>query len=83
MIPPGQIAPLRLEHSFRASPEEVFDAWTNPEVMRRGTAEGAGSGLGGYSVLQADSLAAAADLAKGCPLIGGGGTVDVYETIPM
>jgi uncharacterized protein YndB with AHSA1/START domain len=35
MIPPGQVAPLRLEHSFRASPEEVFDAWTNPEVMRR------------------------------------------------
>jgi hypothetical protein len=52
-------------------------------VSGDGTAEGAGSGLGGYSVLRADSLAAAADLAKGCPLIGGGGTVDVYETIPM
>jgi hypothetical protein len=46
-------------------------------------AEGAGSGLGGYSVLQADSLDAAAQLATGCPLIGNGGTVDVYETIPM
>jgi hypothetical protein len=46
-------------------------------------AEGAASGLGGYSVLTADSLAAAADLAKGCPLIGSGGTVDVYETIEM
>lgn len=32
---PSQIAPLRLEHSFRASPEEVFDAWTNPAVLAR------------------------------------------------
>jgi hypothetical protein len=41
--------------------------------------DGAGSGLGGYSVLQADSLAAAAELAKGCPILDGGGSVDVYE----
>lgn len=26
---------LRVERSFAASPEEVFDAWTNPEVLRR------------------------------------------------
>jgi uncharacterized protein YndB with AHSA1/START domain len=26
---------LRLERRFDASPEEVFDAWTNPEVLRR------------------------------------------------
>ena len=26
---------LRLEHSFAASAEQVFDAWTNPEVLRR------------------------------------------------
>lgn len=26
---------LRIERSFDASPEEVFDAWTNPEVLRR------------------------------------------------
>jgi hypothetical protein len=48
-----------------------------------GVSEGAASGLGGYSVLTADSLADAAELAKGCPLIGNGGTVDVYETIAM
>jgi uncharacterized protein YndB with AHSA1/START domain len=29
------VAPLRLEHSFRATPEEVFDAWTNPAVLMR------------------------------------------------
>jgi uncharacterized protein YndB with AHSA1/START domain len=26
---------LRLEHRFAAAPEQVFDAWTDPEVLRR------------------------------------------------
>ncbi len=26
---------LRLERTIEASPEEAFDAWTNPEVLRR------------------------------------------------
>jgi uncharacterized protein YndB with AHSA1/START domain len=26
---------LRLERTFAASPEEVFDAWTNPTVLKR------------------------------------------------
>ncbi len=26
---------LRLERTFAATPERVFDAWTNPEVLRR------------------------------------------------
>ncbi|MEA2315347.1 MAG: hypothetical protein QOI03_2039 [Solirubrobacteraceae bacterium] len=29
----GQV--LRIERAFAASPEDVFDAWTSPEVMRR------------------------------------------------
>lgn len=29
------VAPLRLEHTFAATPEEVFDAWTNPVVLMR------------------------------------------------
>ncbi len=45
--------------------------------------DNAGSGLGGYSVLQADSLAAATELAKGSPVLAGGGSVDVYETMPV
>ena len=28
-------AAFRIERSFDASPEEVFDAWTNPEVLQR------------------------------------------------
>jgi len=42
--------------------------------------DSAGSGLTGYSVLQADSLAGATELAKGCPVLEAGGSVDVYET---
>jgi uncharacterized protein YndB with AHSA1/START domain len=30
-----QTATLRLEREFDAKPEEVFDAWTSPEVLRR------------------------------------------------
>jgi hypothetical protein len=41
------------------------------------------TGLTGYSILTADSLDAAAELAKGCPVFANGGAVDVYETIPI
>lgn len=45
--------------------------------------DGAPAGLTGYSVLSADSLAAASELAKGCPVLGTGGTVEVYETFEV
>jgi hypothetical protein len=38
---------------------------------------GAGTQLGGYSIVTADDLEAAVALAKGCPFIGGGGGVEV------
>lgn len=50
------------------------------------TANGAASptaALTGYSVLTADSIDAAAKLAKGCPVLSSGGTVEVYEALPM
>jgi hypothetical protein len=40
------------------------------------------SALTGYSIVAADSLPAAADLAKGCPILTSGGGVDVYEIVP-
>jgi hypothetical protein len=43
---------------------------------------GAGS-ASGYSVLEADSLDAAADLAKGCPVLEGGASISVYETFEV
>jgi hypothetical protein len=49
-----------------------------------GGADGAAkTGLTGYSILTADSLDAAAELAKGCPVFASGGSVDVYEAIPI
>jgi len=43
----------------------------------------ADSQLTGYSVINADSLDAAGALAEGCPVLKGGGSVDVYETIEV
>jgi hypothetical protein len=44
---------------------------------------GAPSRLTGYSIVTADTLTAATELAKDCPVLGAGGSVDVYETIPI
>jgi hypothetical protein len=43
----------------------------------------AGSGLSGYSLLNADNLDAAVAAAKECPIHDAGGTVMVYETMEM
>jgi hypothetical protein len=48
-----------------------------------GVSEGGASSLTGYSVISADSLAAASALAGGCPVLASGGSVEVYETIPV
>ena len=40
-------------------------------------------GMTGYSIVSADSLDSAVELAKGCPVLGIGGAVDVYEAIAM
>ena len=34
----------------------------------------------GYTILKANSLDAAAALAKGCPVLHGGGQISVFET---
>jgi hypothetical protein len=49
-------------------------------VTKAGATDGGASGIGGYSVLKANSLADAAKLAAGCPVVAGGGSVEVYET---
>ena len=36
----------------------------------------------GYSILKADSLNSATELAKGCPVLKSGGKVTVYEITP-
>ena len=36
----------------------------------------------GYSIIKADSLDAAVELARGCPVLQSGGQISVYETFP-
>jgi YCII-related domain len=43
---------------------------------------GAGS-LGGYSIINADSLDDATKKADGCPILSAGGHVEVYEAVAM
>lgn len=45
--------------------------------------DGGQSSLTGYSLVSADSLDAAAEMAKGCPVLEAGGAVEVYETIDV
>jgi hypothetical protein len=54
-------------------------------IANNGTiTEGGVNPSSGYSVVKADSLDAAVKLAKGCPLLnGGGGSVEVAETFAM
>jgi hypothetical protein len=52
-------------------------------VTSDGSTAATAAGLTGYSVIEADSLELAAKLAKGCPVLTSGGSVEVYETIAM
>ena len=45
--------------------------------------DGGSRGLTGYSIVSADSLDSAVELAKGCPILETGGAVDVYEAIAL
>lgn len=42
--------------------------------------DGAASGLTGYTIVAANNMAAATELAKSCPVLTGGGSIEVYET---
>ena len=45
--------------------------------------DGGQTGLSGYSIVDATDLADAVAKAKGCPVLASGGSVEVYEAIPM
>jgi hypothetical protein len=48
-----------------------------------GVTDGGASKLGGYTIVEAASLAEASAKADGCPVLRAGGTVEVYEALPM
>jgi hypothetical protein len=45
--------------------------------------DGGSSGLGGYSIVNADDLDAAVAMAKGCPILANGGRVEVHTALEM
>ena len=47
-----------------------------------GSVSDAASDVSGYSVIKADSIDAAVELAKGCPVLLGDARVEVAETFP-
>ncbi len=47
------------------------------------TDDGGANPASGYTIVEADSHAAAAKMAEGCPIIDGGGSVEVAEIMPM
>jgi len=61
----------------------------NPVGQRRmvsgsGVADGGGADpVTGYTLINADSMDSAVNLAKGCPVIKSGGTVEVAETLEV
>ena len=46
-------------------------------------ADGGANPVSGYSLVEAADLAAAQKIAKGCPILDAGGSVEIAETIPM
>ena len=53
-------------------------------VRADGSVTGAGaSAIGGYTLINADSLDDATAKAKGCPVLTSGGSVEIYETLEM
>jgi hypothetical protein len=52
-------------------------------VSKSGVKSAGAKPVGGYSIVQADSLDAAIALAKGCPVIAVGGQVEVCPLMPM
>ncbi len=55
----------------------------NPFGGSTAVGSGAANGLTGYSIVSADSLDAAAQLAQGCPVLERGGGVGVHEALAM
>jgi hypothetical protein len=66
------------------SVSDVGNPFSNSATVGRGgVTDGAASKAGGYSIVSADSLSDAAAKTKGCPILVDGGTVEVYEAVPM
>ena len=67
-----------------ASVSDMGNPFSNSATVGAGGATDSGaSKLGGYSVIEAASLADATAKTTGCPVLSSGGTVEVYEAVAM
>ena len=95
---PSYLFTYRTPHDYVAGEAEMTKAWMaffdamgsavedigNPVFSRETTGHtGAGTVLGGYSMISAGSLEEALALAGGCPLIERGGGVELGEITPL
>ncbi len=48
-----------------------------------GSAGDATAGVTGYSIVEADGIDRAREMVKGCPVLAGGGSIEIYEAMPM
>jgi hypothetical protein len=63
--------------------QAVVDAGNPFSSSKAVGGNGGTSDLTGYSILSADSLDGAAELAEGCPVVASGGSVEVYEVLEV
>jgi hypothetical protein len=56
---------------------------TSSTVTSAGVTEGGAPAISGYSIIAAESLEDACKAANGCPVLAAGGSVHVYEAMPM
>lgn len=72
--------------SLGAALTDPGNAFGNATTVLSDGSSAAGGGANpatGYSIVEADSLEAAAALAQGCPIRDSGGSIEVAETIDM
>jgi hypothetical protein len=63
---------------------DMGNAFGASSTVTNGSAsDGGASKLGGYSIIAAESLGEATKKADGCPVLRSGGSVEVYEALPM
>ena len=54
------------------------------EILTDGSvSDRADSELTGYSIIEAEDIDAATEHARGCPILASGGSIDLYEAIPV
>jgi hypothetical protein len=52
-------------------------------IASDGAVSGGAGALTGYSIITADGMSEACDKAKGCPVLSSGGSIEVYEAMPI